>query len=621
MTLEAKNARIFRYIKQKAMTEINENQKAKLKELESAIKDAYKSDRYDAVRDLAAQIRAINPEDRLGSKLLAKIEEVKAEALKKEKALKTKQYESMLTKLYKEGNFENFRKLASEFKLFDPESKAIDGLLVKVAQAEMEAKRKANEGKIRELEKMLKVAFKEAKFEEVKNLAVKLNELEPGNKCAAGYLADMEKAKMEAKRKENAEKINSLQNIIKTSFKEGRFEEVKNASKKLAEIDTENSFCKKYLAKVAEIEAKVEKEKTKEVKPVVVTPKAVTTPDVKKEEKVNIFGKMFSKKEEPAKPAVVMPKAVITPTPVPAVSIVPKAIVTPVVAVAPKVFTSAPVAAQKAPETPKPAVTAPKEEKGNIFTRMFEKKEEFEKPKKSIIDTIVAKTEEVKTKVEKKPKEEREQGVVFIGFCKALMQFSVAFIVISAAFFYVQNIDKNNTVLGLFDIENYASRLHAASQQLEGKKNEESGLNKEIENYKAGYDNKYETIIDGIIAKRVAWPDIMAKINEVADYVYARNAISQYIKFDNFSLDTKTGQVRVSGTLSDPLGKNLTKLVELQDAFKYYPKDQNNAEDTTKPYFYNLQEFNSLSKSYDSKTGKYTSTFQLSFSLTEPKTK
>jgi hypothetical protein len=616
------------------MTEINENQKAKLKELESAIKDAYKSDRYDAVRDLAAQIRAINPEDHIGPKLLAKVEEMKAKALKAEKATKTKQYESMLTKLYKEGNFENFRKLASEFKLFDPESKAIDGLLVKVAMAESEAKRKANEGKIKELEKALKPAFKEARFNDVRNLTTELNKLEPGNKVAAGYLANIKKSEMEANRRENAEKINNLQDAIKVSFKEGRFDEVKDLSKKLAEIDPENSLCKKYLVKVAEIEAKVEKEKTKEVKPAVVTSKAIITPvatvvpkvitpavtvtsapaviqktpeapkpaiTTQKVDKGNIFGKIFSKKDEPAKPAIVTPKEVIAPV---------------------AMVAAAPAAAQKTPETPKPAVTAPKEEKGNIFTRMFEKKEEFEKPKKSIIDTIVAKTEEVKTKAEKKPKVEKEEGAVFISFCKALVQFSVAFIVISTAFFYVQNIDKNNTVLGLFGIEeNYASRLHAASLKLEGKKTEESGLNKEIENYKAGYDNKYETIINGIIAKRVAWPDIMAKINEVADYVYARNAISQYIKFDNFSLDTKTGQVRVSGTLSDPLGKNLTKLVELQDAFKYYPKDKDSADDTTKPYFYNLQEFNSLSKSYDSKTGKYTSTFQLSFSLAAPKTK
>jgi hypothetical protein len=580
------------------MTEINENQKAKLKELEGAIKDAYKEGRYDLVRDLASQIRAINPEDRLGAKLLSKVEEAKAEALKKEKSAKTKQYESMLTKLYKEGNFENFRKLASEFRLFDPESKAMDGLLAKVIKAEGEAKRKANEGKIKELEKMLKVAFKEARFEEVKNLAAKLNELEPGNKCAAGYLADMEKAKMEAKRKENAEKINNLQDVIKTSFKEGRFEEVKIASKKLAEIDPENSFYKKYLAQVAEIETKVQKEKA--VKPAVVAPKAVAVPDIKKEEKVGVFAKMFAKKEEQVKPAVVTPKAVAAP----AIKAAP-----------------APVVAQKAPEAPKPAVTVPTEEKGNIFTRMFGKKEELVKPKESIIDTIVAKTEEVKAKAEEKPRVEKEKGLAFASFSKALMQFSIAFIVISAAFFYVQNIDQSNTVLGMFGVkDNYAGRLHAASLQLEEKKAEESKINGEIEVYKEGYNNKYETIVGDIVAKRVAWPDIMAKINEIADYIYERNSISQYIKFNNFSLDTATGQVRVSGTLSDPLGKNLTKLAELEEAFRYYPKDKNNLEDTTKPYFYNLQEFNSLSKSYDTRTGKYTSNFQLSFSLAESET-
>ncbi len=588
------------------MTEINENQKAKLKELESAIKNAYKGGNYDLVRGLAAQIKAINPEDRLGANLLGKIEEAKAETMKKEKAAKTKQYESMLTKLYKEGNFENFRKLASEFKLFDPQSKAIDGLLAKVAKAEADAKIKANEGRIGEFEKALKTAFKAARFDEVRNLAAKLNELEPGNKCAASYLSEVGKAEMEAKRKQNAEKINALQDSIKESFKTGRFAEVRNAAGKLAELDPVNSFGKKYLVKVAEIEAKAAKTK------IVTAPAAKVIASARKEEEIGILTKMFGKKEEPAKPAVITPK----------VTVAQKASEMPKVAVATPKLTITPTAEKKAPEMPKTAATILKEEKGNIFTRMFGKKEELEKPKESIIDTIVAKTEEVKAKVEEKPKEEKETGLAFVGFSKALMQFSIAFIVISAAFFYVQNIDQNNTVLGLFGVkDNYASRLHAAAQTLDEKKGQESGLNDEISNYKKGYNNKYENIIKDIVDKRVEWPAIMVKINEIADSVYERNAISQYIKFNNFSLDTETGQVRVSGTLSDPLGKNLTKLAEIEDAFRYFPKDKTNPEDATKPYFYDVQELNSLSKSYDSRTGKYTSNFQMAFSLTEPETK
>ena len=46
-----------------------------------------------------------------------------------------------------------------------------------------------------------------------------------------------------------------------------------------------------------------------------------------------------------------------------------------------------------------------------------------------------------------------------------------------------------------------------------------------------------------------------------------------------------------------------------------YPKDVTDSEDKSEPYFIGINEFNSISKSYDTKTGRYTSNFQLSFSL------
>jgi len=249
---------------------------------------------------------------------------------------------------------------------------------------------------------------------------------------------------------------------------------------------------------------------------------------------------------------------------------------------------------------------------------MFGKKEELEKPKGSIIDTIVAKTGEKKA-LKQKPKVQKEPGLAFANFSKVFLQFSVAFIVISAGFFYVQNIDVNNRVLNLFGFQqNYAGRLHAANETLVESETEENRLGEEINRYKQGYDNEYEIIIEDIIEKRMNWPDILTKINEIANAVYERNEISQYIKFNNFSFDAKSGRVSVSGTLSDPLGKNLTKLAELEETFRYYPKYQNDPSDSTPSYFYDVQEFNSLSKSYNTQTGKYTSTFNMSFSLQEP---
>jgi hypothetical protein len=567
---------------------MDKENKEKLKALESDIKVAFKENRFEQVDDLAKEIKSIDPENHLAVRLLEKMETAKAEAKKKANAEKIKEYQKMISKMLKEGNLENVRKLAEELKEFDPKSSA--DWMKKAEDAEIKIKQKQNAEKIKEVEKQVKISFKENQFEKVKELADKLKELDPKNKTAEKFVANIEKAKADAQRKQNADKINILQDEIKLAFKENRFDDLGKTANKLFEIDPQNKFAKKYLDKSVKLKAKAKAEVKPEIKPVPVAP-IVKAPEVK-----------------PVAP-------LITPKPVAPAVKAPVIPVTPVTPITPK-----PAAVPVAPAKPKEAAVqakAPAEEKGNIFTKMFGKKVETEKPEKSIIDTIVAKTAERKPKEKvKKPKESQEEGLAFFKFSRMFLRFAIVFILISAVFFYAENIDENNLVFGLAGIEeNYAGRLHMASQTLEEKNDEERELNRNISKYKEGYDNKYELIIQGIIDKRMNWSDMVAKVNEVANAVYERNEISQYIKFDSYSFDVDTGQIRVSGSLSDPLGKNLTKLVELEEAFKYYPKDPNNPDDTTEPYFYDFQEFNSLSKSYNKKTGEYTSSFSLSFSL------
>lgn len=284
-------------------------------------------------------------------------------------------------------------------------------------------------------------------------------------------------------------------------------------------------------------------------------------------------------------------------------------------------------AAKPAPAPAKPATPAAKPaaegEKGNIFTSLFGKKESAaadEKKGKSIIDTIVEKSDKVPDlkKVPKKKVESTGEG--FLKFSGAFLQFSIVFILISAGFFYVQNIDEENRVLALAGIEqNNASQLRSAANTLEKKRDEKNGLNKEIKRFQEGYvDDNIETI-QTIIDARMDWPDIIAKLNEVTESVYEKNALLQYIQYSNYSYDVETGQLSTSATLSDPQGRNLTKLAEIEIAFRNYPRDPDNPDDDRKPYFYGFQEMNSFAKSFNKSTGRYLSTFSVNISTKEQK--
>lgn len=439
-------------------------------------------------------------------------------------------------------------------------------------------KQKDPKEQISVLEQEMKSAFKEGNYEAVKAATDKIKAIAPENHLAEKLMAKVEKVKTKEDAKAQTQKVREYRVMLKKLYKDRDSEKLTALAKEFKAFDPENKHAAKWILRAEKLQEKM---------------------SGKKEEKQEL--KIGAGKEKEGIMQMMAKKAPTTATPVATVAEPTKTVETP---------------KTKAPDSPK-------EEKGNLFTRMFKKKEE-ETQKKSIIDTIVAKTDkkEEKKPVEKKDEtdksSEKKKEMGLLVFSKVFMNFVAIFIVLSAAFLYVEWIDKDNTVLGLAGIsENTGGRLHSASEELSALKKEETTLSKDIDLYKGGYDDKALDAVEKIIDGRINWPDIFAKINEVTNSVYELNDFFKYIEYNNYSFDAKNGTIRVSGTLSDPLGRNLTKLVVLEEAFKYYPKDRNNPDDMTEPYFIGFKEFTAFSKTLDSDTGRYNSSFQLSFSLNE----
>ncbi len=483
---------------------------------------------------------------------------------------------------FKEGNFDAIKAAADKLKVLDPENRLAEKLIKKAEIAKKKEDEKKNMHKAKEYIVMLKQLFKDKNAEKLAELAKEFKAFAPESKHADKWLFRAEKLteKLGGEGKIMQHDIETKKPESKEEKKHGLFGSLFKKSEKSAEPEKKDGLMQMMAKKAKEepIQMGPEKEKVEE----------------KTEEPTKI-----ETQSEPAKSASSMPvKPLETNT-------------------APKIEMSTPVT-PVAPVTPIVPVVEPK---GNLFTKMFGKKDEVNN-KKSIIDTIVAKTDKKKEtkatekEVESGQNEKKEGQLKMLTFSKLFMNFAIIFIVFSAAFLYVEWIDKENTLLGLAGIsENTGKKLHSASEDLGTLKKQEDDLSKEIELFKGGYDDKAVNAVETIINNRINWPDIFAKINEVTNFVYELNDFFKYIEYNNYSFDAENGTIRVSGTLSDPLGRNLTKLVELEEAFKYYPTDRSDPDDTTKPFFIGFKEFQSFSKTLNKETGRYNSSFQLSFSL------
>jgi len=460
---------------------------------------------------------------------------------------------------------------------------------------------KEQKEKVQDLEKVMKLAFKEGDFDEVYSVSDKLKVLDPENHLSQKLIEKVENTRKKQKVEAKKAKIKEYEGMLKKLFKDGELDKLLALAKELKEFDSENKAVDKWTVKAQKLKGKAEQ--AKEVSKANLIDK-----------KPGFFAKLLSKPKNNLKIEVSptsTPAPAPTPTPTPTPTSIP---------VVPKV--AAPLI-QK-PATPvipvKPVINVPP--KGNLFTNMFKKGEEDKQTEKSIIDTIVAKTDEKKVQkiAKQKPvklkKKKEKVKINLLSFSKVFINFTAIFIVFSAAFLYVEFLDEENTMLSLVGIqENTGSRLRSSAEENRSNKRKEAVLSKDIQLYKSGYQDKAMDTVNKIIDDRINWPDIFSKINRVTDSIYELNDFFKYIEYNNYSFDAERGTIRVTGTLSDPVGRNLTRLVELEEAFMYFPKDKNNPNDDTEPFFSDFKEFTSFSKTIDPETGRYTSSFQLSFAL------
>ena len=604
----------------------------KIKDLEKQLKQAFKAGNLPDVDKLSDEIKKLDPESKTVKKIQANIDKAKSaleaqsrkeeikgliaeikELMKNEEWNKAKEKTDELLKMDEKNRFalKTLKKVEKNKKEKPKELKAAPLSEVEkpvppapsTAEGEKAVEpEKAGEAtpeeKIRHLEEELNQALKEGHEPHMNSLMGEIRRLDPENKTVKKVQAklDKEKAKLEAQSKK--EKIKGLTTEIKELMKNEEWDKAKEKANELLKTDEKNRFALKTLKKIekkegvkeAVPEKAVEEKPKEEEKPVVEArpeeAKAVpVAPEVPKEEAPSVVKPVqpVHPKAEEIKPE---PEKVAAPPAKPEV----------------KPMAAAPLGTAKKP--------TPAEEKGNIFTKLFGKKEAVEKPK-SIIDTIVAGTERVEEAEKKRKRKEEGEGEGFLRFATAFLEFSIAFILISAGFFYAQS-EPENRILSLAGIEeNQGSRLHAANQALSEKKKEERELNQEIERYKQGYEDENIKTINQIVETRLDWNDLIQKLNEVTEFVYEKNVLAQYVQYNNYSYDVPKAQLTVNGTLSDPLGKNLTKLAELEEAFIYYPKDKDDPLDTRKPYFYGLKEFRAFTKTFNKATGRYVSNFSL----------
>lgn len=468
-------------------------------------------------------------------------------------------------------------------------------------------KNEANEQLIA-LEKEVKMAFKSGQFESVVAGVKSIRTLDPGNRFADSLARKVEVLKKKEEEKAKAKKVRDYKIVLKKLFKDRDLAKLKELAAEFGRFDPENRIARLWIKKAEKLEVKLtSKKEVRKEKIEIKKPPLFNKPEPVQPKPATLASTLAVKTEAP-KPVQTIPKEIQKPLSVGPVNTEPEK--------------------EKKPALFGGLVKKPEAEevkpvsKGNIFTKMFGKKEE-EPQEKSIIDTIVASEakREVKEASEKKEAEpagsSKPKDVSgFLTFAKIFMNFTIIFIVLSAGFLYVEWVDKNNSELGLIGVkENTGGKLYHAAEEVKTLKQKEEDLDKEIELYKGGYDDKVFKTVQDIIGQRINWPDIFAKISEVTNSVYELNDFFKYIEYNNYSFDALTRTIRVTGTLSDPLGRNLTKLVELEEAFMYYPKDKNNPDDPVKPYFTGFKEFTSYSKSLDENTGRYTSSFQLSFAL------
>ena len=591
--------------------QINAVAKAKIAKLETDLKLAFKEGRLETAKKRADELLKLDAENHLGKKIMSKIQEEEAERLKKANVEKVKTLETKMNQFFKAGDLPKVNEEVSEIQRLDPQNKKAQKMQEAIQKAKVSVEGELRKEKIKRLENEIQFFMNKADLNSSASKANELLALQWGNSTAMKALEKAAKAK----------KVDVK--ILMTAQGPTR--------------ETKSGFFARLFGPKQPAQAFKPEPKKAEAPKVAPAAKPALSEVLQKVAPILTQAPMPSRAPvAPALPPLIKPlvSTPVTPAPVlkPIVPTTPPS--APVFK--PAIFTP-PKAAMPVSPTLKPASVVPitlkmeqkavvtpqaKMPEGNIFTKLFGPKAEAPmagaKSAGSIIETIVTKTSKEEMRVEKKAEE--GTGELFLRFSGVFLNFSLLFILASAGFLYVQNMDTQNRFLSLVGKENQAIMLHNAAQSLDTQKQEENKLTKEIEKYKGGYEDESRKTIENIVQSRMDWPEILKKLNAVTESVYEKNALSQYVQYNNYSYDTETGRFTVSATLSDPLGKNLTKLAELEEAFKNYPHDPANPEDGLTPYFFGVQDFKAFAKNFNAATGRFQSNFTLTlFTKEQPK--
>ncbi len=438
------------------------------------------------------------------------------------------------------------------------------------------------------LEAQAKEAFEAKDWRRCVDLALRLHAEQPESQSAAKLLAQAEKALSRQLEAEKAKKIQEYESFLADFFKAGELEKMNVLLAELGQLDSSSKAFSKWSAKAHRLS---------------LSKKGMLW-----------WQRLF--RSRPAAPSDLPVQPFPPPQPSrPPVSVGPSKGLS--LAAVPLGDAPVPFSASE-----KQSAASPSE--GNLFTRMFSSSK-VDPRKQSIIDVIVDKA--AQEKAEKKAQvargsdekaARRLKQARFARFAGAFAHFAILFVALSAGFLYVNIVDEKNMVLGLANIpENKASRLHAAASSLDESRQKEQALRRDIERFEKGYSDRHQQVVQSIVAARLNWPDVLAKINEVANSVYELNDFFQYIQFSGFGFNADTKQISLTGSLSDPAGKNLTRLVELEEAFKHYPSDPSLPNDPAKPYFKDFQESQSYSKSFAANEDSVVSRFSMSFKLNQ----
>ena len=197
----------------------------------------------------------------------------------------------------------------------------------------------------------------------------------------------------------------------------------------------------------------------------------------------------------------------------------------------------------------------------------------------------------------------------------ALLVFSFMFI--SSTVFFALTIDEDNLILGSIGIGNIAKPLKDWSSKQDSKRKDYQDLQQKADEYSVLKSDKDYQIVNSIIDNRLVWSQLTKKINDITHVVYKNNDLNQNIIYSSYKYNVATGQLELKGILSDPEGKNLTKIAELEEAFKYFPGTKENP--VERPYFYEVDNLRSFKKKLDKQTDEFKSSFHIKMLTNSPK--